>query len=348
MPSHQTRRRAKSLSRGRNLSHGKSLRKSQRRAASLERLKEINSKKIGEGGFGVVSRPPAECAPELNNNNSKSVLAYRREAKKKYVGNPNYISKLSEYDQAIKELRLGRLVKEYIKDWKNYYCFTEFYCAAPDDKHIRVGIDDYQDTYGIAPYCGVPLDSIIKEKTYISPIESCCLMEALKQLAIGLGKLHNLEIYHQDIHDGNVLYNPKDKKLRWIDFGLAEDLYEIKQEAGNNHKNNRILVHAKVEDTEGLIFSIIKPTLEFIRYKLSQGSKTNKSERCFDDTVYYLSLMPQKMDEIYLPNRYDYPDKYFTEINKLKDKYIKFVNLFIGDYEVTDRCVWTAKNSSKK
>jgi serine/threonine protein kinase len=202
MPSPKTRRREKSLNRGTRR------RKSTRREQSLEPIKNLkkhnNAEKIGEGGFGIVSRPPARCALTINNEPSKN-NKYLLANMKKYIGNPNYISKLSEPDSARKEYEIGKIVKDNIKYWKDYYCFTEFYCPAPYEKHIRVGIDDWQDTYGIAPYCGVTLKSILEDKHYISPLESCCLMEALKQLAIGLGELHRIQIYHQDIHDENEM-----------------------------------------------------------------------------------------------------------------------------------------------
>lgn len=341
-----------------SLNKAKSFRRSIKRRNSLQPHRTVNAEKIGEGGFGVVSRPPAECAPELglyrNNNGTlksrsmTSITKNRRNARKKYIGNPNYISKLGEGYQIEKELEIGRIVKRYIDNWDDYFCFTEFVCDAPEDKHIRVGMNDYQDTYGIAPYCGITLDSILQGKYHIAPIETCCLMESLKQLAIGLGELHRLEIYHQDIHDENVLFNPKDNKLRWIDFGLAEDLDEVRKNAGNNYNISPILTKAKVEDTEALIFNIIKPTLEFIRYKLRQipkAKKTIKSEACEDDVTYYLHLMPKKMEEIFLPNRYNEPDKYFAKVYKIKEQYNKFVNLFIGDYDENKKCSWITKNN---
>jgi serine/threonine protein kinase len=348
MPSPKTRRREKSLNRGPRR------RITNRRERSLEPIKNLkkhnNAEKIGEGGFGIVSRPPAKCASTIFNDsgiyNINNVIN-----KQKYIGNPNYISKLSESDSARKEYKIGRIVKNNVRYWKDYYCFTEFICSAPYEKHIRVGIDDYQDTYGIAPYCGVTLKSVLEDKHYISPLESCCLMEALKQLAIGLGELHRIQIYHQDIHDENVLFNLKDRKLRWIDFGLAEDLLDTKKAAGNAWEYDPIIVTARIEDTEDLIFSIIKPTLEFVRYKIRQTNISNLSnslksrlQDCFDLATYYLDRLPNKLDNHIMPNKYNHFNRYFDKLKKIEKKYVTYVEDFIEAYDENKQCTYIYKN----
>lgn len=347
MPNHNTRRRTRSLNRG------NTRKKLNRRAKSAEPYKNINAEKIGEGGFGVVSRPPARCA-KFFSENSKNINQRNINStvfQETYYKNPNYISKLSEWDMAEKELQIGNTIKDNIKYWRDYYCFIEFVCEAPADKHIRTGINDYQDTYGIAPYCGVTLKQLLSDKYHISAIECCCLMEALKRLAIGLSQLHRIQIYHQDIHDENVLFNPEDGKLRWIDFGLAEDHYDIKKNAinsGNNWQNNPVIVTARVEDTDGLIFSIIKPTLEFIRYKLRNSKKTKETEECLDDATYYLHKLPKSMDLSYMPNRAKSFDKYMEKLIEIEDTYIDFMEDFIGDIDEDKKCKWMFKNKNNK
>ena len=338
MPSHNTKRRTRSLNRGRTQ------RKNNRRSRSAEPYKNINAEKIGEGGFGVVSRPPARCdhffstnSKNINQRNVNSTVFQET-----YYKNPNYISKLSESDMASKELEIGNTIKSNVKYWRDYYCFTEFICGAPKEKHIRVGIDDYQDTYGIAPYCGITLQKILTGKYHISPIECCCLMEALKQLSIGLGQLHRIQIYHQDIHDENVLFNPEDGKLRWIDFGLAEDHYDIKKNAikyGENWEKNPVILNARLEDTNSLIFSIIKPTLEFIRYTLRNSKKTDLTEECLDEATYYLYKLPKSL------NTNESSGRTMKSKIELENSFVDFMDDFIGDIDEDKKCKWMIKNN---
>jgi serine/threonine protein kinase len=348
MPSLKTQRRVRSLNRGNKINK---LRKTKRRSKSAEPYSNINAEKIGEGGFGIVSRPPARCG-HFFSENSKNINERNVNStvfQETYYKNPNYISKLGEWDQSKKEKDIGNIIKKNIKNWRNYYCFIEFICGAPKEKHIRVGIDDYQDTYGIAPYCGVTLNNLLKEKYYINPKEVCCLMESLKQVVLGLGDLHHIQIYHQDIHADNILFNPKDKKFRWIDFGLAQDLYDEKMKDKNNWEVNPIIVTAKHFDTENLIFDIIKPTLEFILYKLQElktnGKNLNKTTQdCYDDVIYYLYKIPNKVGEHSLPNKYDNFKKYFKEFLEVKNKYVAFVEDFVENYDENKRCKFSKIN----
>lgn len=334
MPSFKTRRRVKSLNRG------QTFKKNSRRSKSAEPYKNINAEKIGEGGFGIVSRPPARCAKffsensgNINQRNINSTVFQET-----YYKNPNYISKLGEYDGLKRELEIGHIVKDNVKYWRDYYCFTEFICDAPNDKHIRTGVNDYQDTYGIAPYCGITLKSIIDGKYHMSSSELCCLLDAVKQAAIGLGRLHRIYVYHQDIHDENILFNPEDRKLRWIDFGLATDHYDIK------NSQDPIIISARMGDTEGLLFRVIKPTLEFIENRL-KSAKDAKSKHCLDKVTEYLDKMPKELDDYGLPDRYRQFSKYMKEILRIQDIYVDFIDEFIGDLDENSVC---KKNVNKK
>lgn len=171
-------------------------------------------------------------------------------------------------------------------------------------------------------------------------------MDALKGLCIGLGNLHYIQVYHNDIHDENILFNPKDGKLRWIDFGLAEDYYKEKQALGNAWEYDPMFVRTKLEDTESLIFSIIKPTLEFIRYKIRKSKETKLTQRCFDDATYYLHKLPQRFENYITPNRRRTEEKYFEAVRKIKNKYVDYVEDFIEGYDETKKCEYLRKNKS--
>lgn len=325
MPSNNTRRRSRSVNRRNRFQ------KTVRRSRSAEPYKNINAEKIGEGGFGVVSRPPARCAHffsensrNINQRNINSVVFQET-----YYKNPNYISKLTEYNDAQKELEIGNLVKNYVDDWRDYYCFIEFICEAPAEKHIQIGANDFQNTYAIAPYCGVTLESIITNKFYISAQEVCSLIGALKDLIYGIDDLHNIQIYHQDIHNGNVLFDSTNGKLRLIDFGFAVDLNEEKKQAGNLWKSNLIILNAIYSDLEGLIFDIIEPTLKFIKSKLETSELTRSTLKCLKEVNFYLSNMPVKPKPADFPRPQKNRKGYADFLSKMNEIYIKLINIML-------------------
>jgi len=134
-----TRRRSRSLNRGKR---GRTYRKiSNRRTRSLEPYIN-NSEEIGSGGSGIVSRPPAKCDSLLNKKNKKKKFN-QNDLGAAYYGNPNYISKLTEYYSAERELEIGIAIKDVIPNYEDYFCLVEFICNAPTSKHISLGGDYY-------------------------------------------------------------------------------------------------------------------------------------------------------------------------------------------------------------
>jgi serine/threonine protein kinase len=327
-PLNNTRRRSRSV--GRRNRFNKTNRHN-RRSKSAEPYKNINAEKIGEGGFGVVSRPPARCAHffsqnsnTVNQRNINSIVFQET-----YYKNPNYVSKLTEMNDAQKELEIGELVKDNIRFWRDYYCFIEFICGAPSEKHIRTGINDYQDTYAIAPYCGVPLEDIINHKYFISPKEACKLLDALRRLIVGISDLHHIQVYHQDIHSGNILFDSKDDHLRLIDFGLALDLYDKMKAAGDNWMSNKAILNAKFQDTEKLLFDIIQPTLEFIEHKLETAENiSNASRKCLNEVTQFLNNIPKRVRNSDYPSGYG--SSYYNFITKKNDEYVSYINYVLG------------------
>ncbi len=257
MPRHTIRR-------GRSLNRNNRFRRTRRkngRAKSLElRRKNNNSEEIGAGGFGIVSRPPARCDSFFNKNFNQNVF---REA---YYNN-NYVSKLTEYTGAIRELEIAYTIREKIPNHYDYFCLGEFICKAPDSKAINKGFDTY-DTYLIMPYCGKPFSDTLREDV-VSPMnifDLCYLLTALQELITGIRLLHLNHIFHNDIHDGNVLYDSENYTLRLIDFGLSENYSDIKND------NAPIIIDTELHDNAMLVKHIIVPYIKHLlgsRIKLS-------------------------------------------------------------------------------
>jgi serine/threonine protein kinase len=327
-------------------------RRSLKPTKNIEKMyKNVEAEKVGEGGYGIVSRPPSKCGQffsETNNtlnNNQKNVnrIVYQNT----YFGNKNYISKLTEYFEASKELNIGNTIKKNITNWRDYFCFIEFLCEAPKEKHIRVGMNDYQDTYAIAPYCGITLKDILDEKYKISLDRICCLVDSVRELIIGLGKLHWIQVFHQDIWDENVLFNPEDGKLRLIDWGLADDLYEEKKRNENRWESIPVIVNSQLTDLDNLIFDILKPVLQFVGYtidnyrkKLNKTGKElpEKLKNCLDEADHFLSEIPERVEEEDFPNRKKNEKAFLRFKYDLKEKYVNLIKEFIGDYENNQKC----------
>lgn len=245
MPSHT--RRSKSI----NRPGKKNNTRRRARIRSLSRPKKIRTTNLGEGGFGVVARPPAHCkhffskhSANINARNINSIVF-----QEVYLGNPNYVSKTTEYLEAAREMKIADTIREKIPDWRDYYCLVEFIC--PAEKVVYKGYTEY-DTYAISKFCGVTLDSILSRVVYLTPAELCGLVDALKWFIAGVLKLHEHNIFHGDLHDGNILYNPVDKQMRLIDFGLAKD------KSGSAKLD---ILYSRLEDVTSLINYVMKELL---------------------------------------------------------------------------------------
>lgn len=247
-----------------------------KRSKSLEPVTN-NSEEIGAGGFGIVSRPPARCDSFLNKNFNQN--AWRAA----YYGNPNYISKLTEYSSAERELEVGIAIKDVIPNYENFFCLVEFICNAPESKSINRN-GDYYNTYAISPYCGTPLDKYMRYDN-IAPVnifELCNLVPSIQYMTGGLIKLHLNHIYHKDIHGENILYDSDSGLCRLIDFGLADDLRHIKSH------NSPVIIGQEHHDLDMLVKNIIIPLIEYLLDSRINESKIHIKYPYVEDFYYQL------------------------------------------------------------
>jgi serine/threonine protein kinase len=268
------------------------VRNNHKRYKSLEPVIKNTSEEIGTGGFGIVSRPPARCDSFINKNFNQN--AFRGA----YYGNPNYISKLTEYINAKHELDISLAIKEIIPNYQNYFCLVEFICNAPKSKSInRNGY--FYDTYAISPYCGIPLNQYLRQdiNAPVNIFELCYLVPALQTMISGLQQLHLEHIYHIDIHDENILYDSETGLLRLIDFGLAKDLRIIK----NN--NDPIIIREEYYDLDMLVNKIIIPLINFLLDSRINKSKIHIKYPYIEDFYYQLRDFYVEFNIIMNPSR---------------------------------------------
>jgi len=305
----KTRRRSRSLNRGKR---GRTYRKnSNRRARSLEPYIN-NSEEIGSGGFGIVSRPPAKCDSFLNKNFNQN--AWRAA----YYGNPNYISKLTEYSSAERELEIGIAIKDVIPNYEDYFCLVEFICNAPISKSISLGGDDY-NTYAISPYCGITLEDYIRSdiNAPINIFELCYLVPSLQYMIIGLQTMHKYHIYHKDIHEGNILYDSDSGLMRLIDFGLSDDRRNIKND------NHPAIINEELHDLDMLITYVIKPLIIFLLDSRISTESVHRKYPYIEDFYYELKRFKQVMNSMMNPKN---KNKY-ENVTDNEEKLVRLLNV---------------------
>ena len=70
-------------------------------------------------------------------------------------------------------------------------------------------------------YAGISIASIIEDNTQFDKNSSKDLIAALANLTVKVYGMNSAGFFHKDAHEGNIMYNPKDKHAYLIDFGHA-------------------------------------------------------------------------------------------------------------------------------
>jgi len=201
--------------------------------------KNIKYKIIGEGGYGCVHMPALPC---------QSKTTDKSEATDKNDNN-DYVSKLMTKKNAQKELNefvfIGKLDKQ------NEYHLGQPKICNPDTanlevmkeinkcKHIslaKVMLNSSDYKLLILEYGGDDLDDVCGKdlfkyfsKSKPKTIDRFWL--EVHQLLKGLLFFQRNSIVHYDIKPQNILYNPKNGKMRFIDFGLMRSSQKIIKES---------------------------------------------------------------------------------------------------------------------
>jgi serine/threonine protein kinase len=312
MPSFNTKKQRGRLFNKFNKTLRNNIKRSNKRSKSLEPPKNINSEEIGSGGFGIVSRPPAKCNSFINENFNQNAL------KAAYYGNPNYISKLTEYTSAIRELEIALAIKEEIPSYDDYFCLVEFICNAPESKTI-IRDGDFYGTYAISPYGGIPFSEYLREdiQAPISIFELCNFVPALQLLIQGIYQIHKKHIYQKDIHTENILYDSNSGLLRLIDFGLADDFRRIKND------NRPVIINEEHHDMDMLLKNVIIPLVKFILDdERINNSRTYIKYPFIEDFYYQMEEFYDKIGDIMNP----YKKESFRNIS-IKDQLTRILNV---------------------
>ncbi|NEQ36871.1 MAG: AAA family ATPase [Okeania sp. SIO3I5] len=110
---------------------------------------------------------------------------------------------------------------EQIRRYKQEYYLT---CQLESSGIIKAySLEEWQRSYAIAfeDFGGISLKQWLKERQILSPLEFLVLAIPITKI---IGQIHTQNVIHKDINPDNIVFNPKTKELKIIDFGIATQL----------------------------------------------------------------------------------------------------------------------------
>jgi hypothetical protein len=198
-------------------------------------------KVIASGGFGCIFKPELKCS--LNNNEKRD---------------QNKISKLMINKYAIEEYKLIQKFKsilQTIPNYENYFLLNGFTLCKPEkltkedlnnynskckalkkknitSKNINNSLDKVLSLN--MPNGGIDIDNYIEKNEFVSSNLIQLNNSLIDLLKNGIVPMNELNVYHCDIKDANVLVLQEDQifKTRLIDWGLS--VFIIKEENNDN------------------------------------------------------------------------------------------------------------------
>lgn len=146
-----------------------------------------NFVELGKGNFGIIYQVYDSI------DNITIVLKILNKKKNKYKNVLNEVSVLNHLKEHCEQYFLCYI--DFMEDDDNYYILTEF-------------LGEYKT-----------LDDYIYDQRGMQPPESS--YQIIKNLVMGLQELHRLGVGHHDIKPQNIMINPTNNKIKYIDFGLS-------------------------------------------------------------------------------------------------------------------------------
>ena len=276
---------------------------------------KIKNKVVGEGTYGCVVEPALECKTPENYKNKVSKVMREKDAieeLKEYdflKSNPD-INKYTVNIPVLCEPRLGVKFSTVVRE-----CRGNRVRDAYREKDLAMllmengGLDLNNFTTNIFP----KLDIKDQNKFLTS------ILDAIK----GVQYFNKVGIIHQDIKSGNMVYNIKTNKLKFIDFGLMTTKAKFIRSSGHNQNNFAQTWDYYPPEFSCANFSDFDDLDKCMQYRDDYGPDHNAFIKDMADTFdsYCLSLAVKKLMSHNLPIGYREASPFFKEAKKLFNKY---------------------------
>ena len=188
----------------------------------------IRPKRVGEGSYGCVHKPPLRCVDQEKQDSTSNVS--------KLMTNKDAQEELNEYFLISKadkngEYHLGKpSVCEPSKIPSNLL-------AIKDCENIRPSVEDMNKfSLLIMKNGGYNIEQFSelskKQNATTENMEQIVdfLIEGIRLLE-GLELFLDNEIIHHDLKSQNIVYNPKENRINFIDFGLMDNMKNVSSQA---------------------------------------------------------------------------------------------------------------------
>lgn len=171
---------------------------------------------IDQGTYGCVFKPPFKCRDEVKRKKDYvSKLSTRGETNREY--------KNTERIHKIDPMHVFTLPKPKLCQ------FHEEHLNEIELEKCKVFNKDSYKNYKFLQYkdAGVSLDSIVKYKLLNTESQQHIFFNKFKTIVYGLYQMNKNKFYHMDIKSGNIMVQPDDLTMKYIDFGLSGYMKDI-------------------------------------------------------------------------------------------------------------------------
>lgn len=291
-----------------------------------------NPKVIGEGAYGCVHKPALHCSNQLPNFNYD-----------------DYVSKLMIVENAKDELSEFVIIDK-IDPKDEFHLGNPVLCEPKIDKESSKNIGKCKDLkiknvvsrpndyrllllkyggYDLANFCKHHLSQMDKNKVHPFLLE-------IRQLLKGLQAFKNNGLVHNDIKPQNILFNPENGQLRFIDFGLMKTKKQITNLSKDNDNDLAVFHWSFPLECGFMNYNV------FNKYKNMDNNKKKELEIYFSNTL--VKVTRRDIDFSFLilflisdPNAFDIVFSYLSHnlevpSNNVKQGYLD--SFFLGFNEM--------------
>lgn len=168
---------------------------------------------IGQGSYGCVFKPPLKCEKNIRRPRNKVT---------KLINYNNAVKELEEFNkiESIDKSHKYHLPKPHVCKYNNIYDnepgMEKCKFLKNKDKKNLVFIQ-YKDG-------GIELESFLLSGELTSEKNIKDFLLKFYDLIYGLAEMNNNDFIHNDIKSINIVINPKNYDLNYIDFGLSQSI----------------------------------------------------------------------------------------------------------------------------